>query len=232
MCGDRDHRGRGAVRRRRYRCWAPSRWACWSTGYRFRVLIAATVAGATIAFLIAGMGGFMTVINCAYIGLLTGIIKRRGRGTPTVLVVGLVAGAVFGAAVGRSAVDSGPAASPDLRIDDRQRRRRGRRSSRGISNWRWLPDMDGLAERLRSGFATALNYWPFLIGGSSVLIITVVTLIGWWASVAGDQPARRDTRRAQARLRTRHRTDRARSGAAHRRPVPLSRRATMTRSAR
>ena len=50
--------------------------------YRLRVLIAATVAGAVIAFLIAGMGGFMTVVNCAYIGGLTGIVKRRGRGTP------------------------------------------------------------------------------------------------------------------------------------------------------
>ena len=49
--------------------------------YRLRVLIAATVAGGIIAFLIAGMGGFMTVVNCAYIGGLTGIVKRRGRGT-------------------------------------------------------------------------------------------------------------------------------------------------------
>ena len=38
----------------------------------------------------------MTVVNCAYIGGLTGIVKRRGRGTTTVFVVGLVAGAVFG----------------------------------------------------------------------------------------------------------------------------------------
>src|SRR4051812_17190163 len=67
--------------------------------FRIRVLIAATVAGATIAFLIAGMGGLLTVINCAYIGLLIGLILRRGRGTFTVLGVGLVAGAVFGAAV-------------------------------------------------------------------------------------------------------------------------------------
>ena len=52
--------------------------------YRLRVLITATVAGAIIAFLIAGMGGFMTVVNCAYIGGLTGIVKRRRRGTPTV----------------------------------------------------------------------------------------------------------------------------------------------------
>src|SRR5262245_20841968 len=50
--------------------------------YRLRVLIAATVAGAVIAFLIAGLGGFMTVFNCAYIGGLTGLVKRRRRGSP------------------------------------------------------------------------------------------------------------------------------------------------------
>src|SRR6478736_7196693 len=65
--------------------------------YRLRVLIAATVAGAVIAFLIAGMGGFMTVVNCAYIGGLTGIVKRRGRGILTVFGAALVAGALFGA---------------------------------------------------------------------------------------------------------------------------------------
>ena len=59
-----------------------------------------------------------------------------------------------------------------------------------ISNWWLLPDMNDFAERLRSGFATALHYWPFLIGGSSVLSITIVTLIGWWASVPGDGAAR------------------------------------------
>ena len=50
--------------------------------YRLRVLIAATVAAGVIAFLIAGLGGFMAVVNSAYIGGLTGIIKRRGRGMP------------------------------------------------------------------------------------------------------------------------------------------------------
>ena len=29
----------------------------------------------------------MVVINCAYVGGMTGIIKRRGRGTPTVIAV-------------------------------------------------------------------------------------------------------------------------------------------------
>ena len=59
--------------------------------YRLRVLLAATVAAGMIAFLIAGMGGLMTVIHCAYIGGLTGFVKRKGRGTPTVIVSSLIA---------------------------------------------------------------------------------------------------------------------------------------------
>src|ERR1700751_4281581 len=65
--------------------------------YRLRVLMAATVAAGVIAFLIAGLGGFMTVVHCVYIGGLTGVIKRRGRGTPTVIVSYLIAGIAFGA---------------------------------------------------------------------------------------------------------------------------------------
>nr|VTP02759.1 hypothetical protein BIN_B_03640 [Mycobacterium kansasii] len=67
--------------------------------FRLRVLIAATVAAGVIAFLIAGMGGFMGVVHSAYIGGLTGIVKRRGRGTPTVIVSSLIAGLAFGAAM-------------------------------------------------------------------------------------------------------------------------------------
>src|SRR5918995_7184020 len=47
--------------------------------YRLRVLIAATVAGGIIAFLIAGMGGFMTVLNCAYIGGMTSYFDNLDR---------------------------------------------------------------------------------------------------------------------------------------------------------
>ena len=55
--------------------------------YRLRVLLASAFAASTVAFLIAGISGFMVVLNCAYVGGVTGIIKRRGRGTPTVIVV-------------------------------------------------------------------------------------------------------------------------------------------------
>jgi energy-coupling factor transport system ATP-binding protein len=148
--------------------------------FRFRVLVAATVGGATIAFLIAGMGGFMTVINCAYIGLLIGLILRRGRGTLTVLAVGLVAGAVFGAAVvGALAV---LVRLRHLIFESMTANVEGVASFlTRISDWWWLPNMEGFADRLRTGFAEALRHWPYLLGGWSVVIITVVMLIGWWA---------------------------------------------------
>ena len=38
----------------------------------------------------------MVVLNCAYVGGATGIIKRRGRGTPTVIAVSIVAGIING----------------------------------------------------------------------------------------------------------------------------------------
>lgn len=142
--------------------------------YRLRVLIAATVAGGTIAFLIAGMGGMMTVIDCAYIGGLTGIVKRRGRGTPTVFVTAIIAGAAFGAAIVVA-----------LTILSRLRHLIFDSMTANINGLAAviarIPDMEGFAERLKSDFATALRYWPFLFGGAGVLSITFVTLIGWWA---------------------------------------------------
>jgi energy-coupling factor transport system ATP-binding protein len=142
--------------------------------YRLRVLLTATVAGGIIAFLIAGMGGFMTVVNCAYIGGLTGIVKRRGRGTVTVLLVAIIAGAAFGAATVvaltilsrlRHLIFESVTANVDGIAEILSR----------------IPDMAEPADRLRRDFATALDYWPLLFFGAGVLSITFVSLIGWWA---------------------------------------------------
>jgi energy-coupling factor transport system ATP-binding protein len=142
--------------------------------YRLRVLFAATVAGATIAFLIAGGGGMMTVLDCAYIGGLTGIVKRRGRGTPTVLVAAIVAGALFGAA--------GVVA---LMILSRLRHLIFESMTANINGLAAviarIPNGEGVAEGLKRDFATALHYWPLIIGASGILSITFVTLVGWWA---------------------------------------------------
>lgn len=142
--------------------------------YRLRVLLTATVAGGIIAFLIAGMGGFMTVVNCAYIGGLTGIVKRRGRGTPTVLVAAMIAGAVFGAAVVVA-----------LSILSRLRHLIFESVTANVDGLAAIiariPDMQGLADRVKHDFATALEYWPVLFFASGVLTITFVSLLGWWA---------------------------------------------------
>lgn len=142
--------------------------------HRFRVLVAATVAGGTIAFLIAGFGGLMTVVNCAYIGGLVGIVKRRGRGLPTIAVAAVIAGALFGVlGVGfllvfyriRELVFASITANV-----------------RGIAAvLERISGMEPLAQQLRDDFGTVLTYWPLLIIGSSVLSIGSVTLIGWWA---------------------------------------------------
>ncbi|KUH80541.1 MULTISPECIES: ATP-binding cassette domain-containing protein [unclassified Mycobacterium] len=142
--------------------------------YRLRVLLTATVAGGIIAFLIAGMGGFMTVVDCAYIGGLTGVVKRRGRGTPTVIFAALIAGSVFGAAVVVA-----------LAILSRLRHLIFESVTANIDGLAAviarIPEMAGVADRLKRDFATALDYWPLLFFAGGVLSITFVSLVGWWA---------------------------------------------------
>ena len=142
--------------------------------YRLRVLIAATIAGGVVAFLIAGMGGFTTVLNCAYIGGLTGIVKRRGRGTPTVVVSALVAGALSGVAIVVA-----------LTVLSRLRNLIFESVTANITGLAAVlarvPGMEGVAERLKQDFATALDYWPLLFFAAGVMSITFVSLVGWWA---------------------------------------------------
>lgn len=161
--------------------------------YRLRALLAATVAAGLIAFLIAGLGGLMTVVNSAYIGGLTGTIKRHGRGTPTVVAVSLVAGIVFGAvAVGALAVLSRLRhlvfAAIMANVD----------GLGSVMTWLaakavsiaeipwlgWVKPVAGLepaAADLHRFFTLALQYWPWLLLVHGVLSIVGVSLIGWWA---------------------------------------------------
>lgn len=141
--------------------------------YRLRVLIGATVAAGIIAFLIAGMGGFMTVVNSAYIGGLTGIVKRRHRGTPTVIAASLVAGAVFGAAM--AAALTVLARLRHLIFDTLKA------NVEGIATVLARGGLQRAADDLRRFITVALQYWPWLILGTSVVSVTIVSLIGWWA---------------------------------------------------
>ncbi len=157
--------------------------------YRPRVLLAAAVAGSAIAFLVAGVGGLMTVVNCAYLGGLAGVVKRKGRGTPTVLAASFVAGVAFGTfVVAALAVLSrlrelifetvranaeGTARFLEAMADGVQRL--------DLPNGQQSADIiRGPAEPLRNLVDDALRYWPLLIGGYSVVIIMGVTMFGWW----------------------------------------------------
>lgn len=141
--------------------------------YRLRVLVAATVAAGVIAFLIAGLGGFMTVVHCVYIGGLTGVIKRRRRGMPTVIVSSLIAGLAFGAAnVGA------------LMVMTRLRHlifEVMTSNVNGIATFLTRVHMQGTAADLKRYFAVAVHYWQFLVLIYYVVGIMVVSLIGWWA---------------------------------------------------
>lgn len=142
--------------------------------YRLRVLVAATFAASVVAFLIAGVSGLMVVVNCAYVGGLAGIMKRRGRGTPTVIAVGLVAGVVFGVFIIA-------ALTVLVRL-------------RTLTFAAMTANFDGVvsvvshfepfrpaAQGARRLFGLALEYWPLLLMAYAMFSIMVVTLVGWWA---------------------------------------------------
>ncbi|OBI24500.1 cobalt ABC transporter ATP-binding protein [Mycobacterium sp. E2238] len=141
--------------------------------YRLRVLVAATFAAGMIAFLISGLGGFLTVVNCAYIGGLTGFVKRRGRGTPTVLASSLVAGvAVAAATVGmltvlnrlRHLIFQVMTANVD-----------------GVVAFLTRVDLQWLGADVKRCFEFGLHYWPWLMLGYVTYGVMFSSLIGWWA---------------------------------------------------
>jgi energy-coupling factor transport system ATP-binding protein len=158
--------------------------------YRFRVLVAGTVAAGLIAFLIAGLGGLMTVANSAYVGGLTGVVKRRQRGTGTVIVVSILAGAVFNAfAVAALAILS---RLRHLIFDAITANINGVAAVlTGIG--RFVADhpfplstrvsalLDKTAHFAQWFLGEALHYWPWLIFANGIVSIVVVSLIGWWA---------------------------------------------------
>ncbi|OMC44467.1 cobalt ABC transporter [Mycobacterium sp. IS-1264] len=142
--------------------------------YRIRVLITATVAASVIGFLVVGMSGFGAVALCAYVGGLAGIVKRRRRGTPTVLATSVVAGVAVGATVVigltflvrlRQLIFHTITATADG-------------VATAISR---VPHLQAVAQDLKHFSADALQYWQWLVVGYAVIAIMGASLIGWWA---------------------------------------------------
>src|SRR5271170_6662129 len=158
--------------------------------YRFRVLIAGTVAAGLIAFLIAGLGGLMTVGHSAYVGGLTGVVKRRQRGTGTVIIVSVLAGAVFTAfAVAALALLTRlrhlifDAITANINGVAAVLTGIGRFATEHPFplNTRIVDLLDETAHGLQWFLGEALHYWPWLIFANGIVSIVVVSLIGWWA---------------------------------------------------
>jgi energy-coupling factor transporter ATP-binding protein EcfA2 len=142
--------------------------------YRIRVVITATVAASVIGFLVVGMSGLGAVALCAYVGGLAGIVKRRGRGTPTVIAASVAAGLVVGAAVVialtvlgrlRQLVFHAITATVD-----------------GVATvMARVPYLRAAAHALGRFVAGALDYWQWLVLGYAVVAIMGASVIGWWA---------------------------------------------------
>lgn len=142
--------------------------------YRLRVLLTATFAAATIAFLISGIGGFMVVVNCAYVGGLTGIIKRRGRGTPTVVAVSIIAGSIFGMGIIGALMVL-------VRLRTLTFEAMTANVDGVVSVMSQFEPFRQSAIETRAMFGVALQYWPVLLMAYAIFSITLVSLIGWWA---------------------------------------------------
>ncbi|MGI9125413.1 MAG: cobalt ABC transporter ATP-binding protein, partial [Mycobacterium sp.] len=132
--------------------------------YRLRVLLAATFAASAIAFLIAGISGFMVVLNCAYVGGATGIIKRRGGGTPTMIAVSVVAGVVNGLwIIGILTVL--------VRLRTLTFEAMTANVDGVITAMSQFEPFRQAAQDTRAMFGTALEYWPVLIMSYSIFTI-------------------------------------------------------------
>lgn len=143
--------------------------------YRFRprVLIASAVAATVIAFLISGLGSSAMVVDAAWVGGICGIVKRKGRGVPTVILSSLVAGLIWGSAWVavfavltrlRQLIFGVLTANVD-----------------GVAAFlRWV-HLPNVAETLKRYVAEGLQYWPWLVLPYLVFVVVIVTLIGWSA---------------------------------------------------
>ncbi|MBS1691724.1 MAG: ATP-binding cassette domain-containing protein [Actinobacteria bacterium] len=142
--------------------------------HRLRVLVAATVAGVILAFLVIGLGGLVVVAGSAYIGGLVGVVKRRGKGALTAFAAALAAGtalAAFSVAV--------------LMLLSRMRTLLFETITATVDGAATLvsavPAFARLGQAMRDAVAALMQTWPVLIIGLSIAIVAFVAMVGWWA---------------------------------------------------
>lgn len=141
--------------------------------YRIRVLLAAAVAGGVIAFLLAGLGGFIAMCQCVYIGGLTGVVRRRGHGMPLLTVIGVICSAIIAAlAVGA------------LTLLNRMRTLLFdalRASLEGLFKMiGHIPHLEAVGVNATSAIDYAMRNWMWFVGGIVFTFVLLNTMFGWW----------------------------------------------------
>jgi energy-coupling factor transport system ATP-binding protein len=142
--------------------------------YRLRVVVAAMIAGALVAFVVAGVSGFMVVFICAYIGAIAGIVKRKGRGLPTVVTASTLAGVLIGLLIVGALLVASRVRM--LMFDAITANVHG-----SVAILERVPGFEQSAARVQTAFEVLLAHWPFLIVGYAVFAVVSVTLVGYWA---------------------------------------------------
>ncbi|MET0451605.1 MAG: DUF2232 domain-containing protein [Mycobacterium sp.] len=141
--------------------------------HRLRVVVAATVAGTIIAFLVINLGGLLIVVGSAYTGGLVGVVKRRGKGASTAVLTALVAGTAFGL-LGVAALT----ALSRLRILVFETLKG---AVDGVTAAvATVPGLAPTAEGVRGLGETLTRSWPLTVVAMSMATITVVVMVGWW----------------------------------------------------
>ncbi|WP_100451657.1 ATP-binding cassette domain-containing protein [Mycobacteroides abscessus] len=140
--------------------------------HRIRVALAACVAAGLISFLIAGFGGLVSALTCAYMGAISGQVRRRSRGAATMFTVAALWGVlvstfcvgVFAALRNLREVVLGAVAA----------------NVGGFATLlQGVPVLGRGAAGLDHAVAGWLVHWPWFFGVSVWLIVIFGTSFGW-----------------------------------------------------
>ena len=139
--------------------------------YRLRVVIAATVAGGVITFLIAGLGGAFALLNCATIGGLTGFVKRQGRAAPTLLVLSFFTGVILaGCWVGIFAISTQVRHLMFGVITA---------TVNGIAAFLARVHLQGVGAALQRYLAEGLHHWQLMLLGYITFVFVFACFVAW-----------------------------------------------------
>ncbi len=140
--------------------------------YRLRAMVASAFAAALLSFLVAGTGTFSNIVECAAVGGLVGVAKRRKWSLASVTLGALIVGPILGAiSVGLLAIFS------SLRkLTLEQIRNTWKGISKILSS---APRLDSLVHRLNHFVDLAIQYWWITVLVLVILTTLWFTLLGW-----------------------------------------------------